>query len=340
MVKEFLSHLAGEYFANQPMARFTNLRLRVIDQGREVTAIQAGAMAREPSFSLNRAFPRPFSFLRAGLTCEEVPQSAGRGTLNIMMVVLAAIILMGLFAIYQSARAIVDLSERRSSFVSSVTHEVKTPLTNIRMYIEMLEQGIARDHEREQEYFRVLGSESSRLSRLINNVLEFSKLEKKQRDVDLQEGTFQEVIREVRDVMHEKLRQEGFTLKVELDDVRPFPYDREVMIQVLINLIENSMKFGKTSAVREITLSVRPGGDATKISVSDTGPGIPHHALKKVFDDFYRVESSLTRTTRGTGIGLALVKRFILAMGGSVTATNNDGPGCTITISLPSFSKP
>jgi signal transduction histidine kinase len=340
MVNEFLSHLAGEYFVNQPMARFTNLRLRVLDQGREVTAVQAGAVAGDPSFSLNRAFPRPFSFLRAGLTCEEIPRSASRGTLNIMTVVLAAIILMGLFAIYQSARAVVDLSERRSSFVSSVTHEVKTPLTNIRMYIEMLEQGIARDHEREQEYFRVLGSESARLSRLINNVLEFSKLEKKQRHVDLQEGTFEEVIQEVQDVMHEKLRQEGFALKVKLEDVRPFPYDREVMIQVLINLIENSMKFGKASSTREITLWVRGEGDSTKISVSDTGPGIPHYALKKVFDDFYRVESSLTQTTRGTGIGLALVKRFILAMGGSVTATNNDGPGCTITISLPSFPKP
>jgi signal transduction histidine kinase len=75
--------------------------------------------------------------------------------------------------------------------------------------------------------------------------------------------------------------------------------------------------------------------DQMRISVSDTGPGIPRHALKKVFDDFYRVDSSLTRTTKGTGIGLALVKRFVIAMGGSITATNNDGPGCTITISLP-----
>lgn len=81
-------------------------------------------------------------------------------------------------AIYQSARTIVDLSERRSQFVSSVTHELKTPLTNIRMYIEMLGQGIARDHEKEQEYFRIIDSESARLSRLINNVLDLSKLEK------------------------------------------------------------------------------------------------------------------------------------------------------------------
>jgi len=231
---------------------------------------------------------------------------------------------------------VVDLSERRSSFVSSVTHELKTPLSTIQMYIEMLEQGIARDHDREQEYFQILSSESSRLSRLINNVLEFANLEKKQRHLNLQEGTFEEVVQEVKDIMNKKLQQEGFTLKVKMDEIRPFKYDREVMIQVLINLIENSIKFGKKSTTREITLRVRPEGKQLKISVSDTGPGIPSHALKKVFDNFYRVDNELSQTTRGTGIGLALVKSFIIAMGGSVTASNNDGPGCTIIISLPS----
>jgi hypothetical protein len=122
VVKEFLSHLAGEYFVNQPMARFANLRLRAVDHGRELAAVQAGVVAGHPEFSLDRAFPRPFSFLHAALTCDEIPRSEGRRTLNIMMVVLAAIILMGLFAIYQSARAVMDLSERRSGFVSSVTN--------------------------------------------------------------------------------------------------------------------------------------------------------------------------------------------------------------------------
>ncbi|MBW1896305.1 MAG: ATP-binding protein [Deltaproteobacteria bacterium] len=116
---------------------------------------------------------------------------------------------------------------------------------------------------------------------------------------------------------------------------RPFKYDREVMIQILTNLIENSVKFGKTSPGREITLRVWPKDSWMNISVSDTGPGIPRNALKKVFDDFYRVESDLTRATSGTGIGLALVKRFVTAMGGSIEAKNNEGPGCTITVSLP-----
>ncbi len=334
-VNAFLEHLARTYFSTQPMANFTGLRLSVVDQGREAGAWQAGPFAENAGFVLNRGFPSPFSFLKAVLTCSQIPGSAGRRTLNIMMIVLAVIVLIGLFAIYRSARAIEDLAERRSQFVSSVTHELKTPLTNIRMYIEMLAQGIATSPDREQEYFRILDSEGARLSRLINNVLEMSKLERQQRHLNLQTGSFAEVVDEVETVMAEKIKQEGFTLIVELDDIPPFKYDREVMIQVLINLIENSIKFGKSSPQREIHIRTELEGRHAKIMVSDTGPGIPRQALKKIFNDFYRVENSLTRTTRGTGIGLALVKKFVQLMGGTVSAANNRGPGFTITISLP-----
>ena len=334
-VDAFLDYLTRTYFLTQPLAQFTALRLSVVDQEREAKAMQTGEISQNPDFILNRGFPSPFSFLKASLTCDRIPQSDGRQTLSIMLIVLAMIVLLGLFAIYRSVRAIVDLSERRSQFVSSVTHELKTPLTNIRMYIEMLEQGIATNPEREQEYFRILDSEGGRLSRLINNVLEMSKLEKSQRHINLQTGTFEEVIAETQAVMAEKLKQEGFTLSVRPGRLRPFEYDREVMIQVLINLIENSIKFGKNAPERDIGIRTVQESGGVKIMVSDTGPGIPHHALKKIFNDFYRVDNSLTRTTRGTGIGLALVKKFIHLMGGTVTASDNDGPGCTITIRLP-----
>jgi len=284
---------------------------------------------------LDRTFPSPFAFLSASLACDQIPRSAGRGTLNIIIGLLAVVVLMGLFAIYQSAKTVVDLSERRSNFVSSVTHELKTPLTNIRMYVEMLEQGIASDPRREQEYFRILDSEGLRLSRLINNVLELSKLEKNQRHINLQTGTFEEVIAETQSLMAERIKQEGFTLTLTSDRLRPFEYDREVMIQVLINLIENSLKFGKSAAERKITIRTAQEPDGVKIMVSDTGPGIPRDALKKIFNEFYRVDNSLTRTTGGTGIGLALVKKFVHLMGGTVSAADNAGPGCTITIRLP-----
>ncbi|MCB2166537.1 MAG: HAMP domain-containing histidine kinase [Deltaproteobacteria bacterium] len=334
-VNAFLNYLAGTYFATQPMSRFAQLRLEVNDMDHPATIIQTGANVHQAKFALDRGFPAPFNFLHARLTSEKIPPAASRQTLNIMVAILVAVFLLGLGAIYRSAHAMVDLSERRARFVSSVTHELKTPLTNIRMYIEMLEQGMARDTSREQDYLRVVGSESARLSRLINNVLELSRLEKKQRHFDMRKGDFQDVLDEVQAVMAEKVRQEDFTLTMAPSEGIEFVYDREVMVQILINLIENSIKFGRQSTTRHITIDVTIHDDHVDVTVADTGPGIPRHALKKIFDDFYRVEDALTRTTGGTGIGLSLVKKFMQAMGGSVTAANNTGPGCTITLRLP-----
>ncbi len=334
-IHNFMNHLVNAYFIGQPMARFARLDLSALDQKRQVFSLQAGAAARKAVFRLERRFPRPFSFLQASLTCETMPRSQGRKTLNIMVAGLGIIMLAGLFAIYQSARAVLELSERRSRFASSVTHELKTPLTNIRMYIEMLEQGIARSEEREQAYYKVLNSESGRLSRLINNVLEFSKLERKKLRLSWVTGTFEEVIDELKSVMQIKLRQEEFNLKVILEKVPPFEYDRELMLQVLINLLENSVKFAKSASHKDITLRVEPEGKWIRISVSDHGPGIPRHALKKVFDDFYRVDDSKGPTTRGTGIGLAFVKKAVTALNGKVRAEKNSPSGCNIVIHLP-----
>lgn len=334
-IQSFLNHLVDIHFRRQPMAAFSRLRLRVLDRDTEINSINAGVSEGAPQFILNRIFPKPFAFLHATLTSAQIPRSAGRSTLNIMMVFLAGVFLAGLLAIYYSTRTIVDLSKRRSRFVSSVTHELKTPLTNIRMYIEMLSQGMARDREREEAYLKIIDSEGARLTRLINNVLDLSKLEQKQRSVDLKPGTFEEVIREVEQVMAEKLKQDGFVLSTRPFQVDPFYYDREVMIQILINLIENSVKFGKWSDKKMIFIKVAAGDHQVDIRVSDSGPGIEPRALKKVFDEFFRVDNALSKKTRGTGIGLALVRKFVILMGGTVSAANNDGPGCTITISLP-----
>ena len=135
--------------------------------------------------------------------------------------------------------------------------------------------------------------------------------------------------------MAETLRQADFAFETIQTGERRFAYDKEVMIQVLINLIENSVKFGRHASVRRITLKVDRSSNPVLISVTDTGPGIAGHALKKIFEDFYRGDDAAARNTGGTGIGLALVKKFVVAMGGKVRAENNDGPGCTIFISLP-----
>jgi len=135
--------------------------------------------------------------------------------------------------------------------------------------------------------------------------------------------------------MAEPLRQAGFVLNCENSLTRPFRYDREIMVQVLINLIENSVKFGASSAVKAIAVRLREEGERVRVEVADTGPGIPARDVKKIFNDFYRAENAVTSAAGGTGIGLALVKRFVSLLGGRVSASNNPGPGCTISLDLP-----
>jgi signal transduction histidine kinase len=269
------------------------------------------------------------------LSCEDIPPSNSRGTLNVVLAALAGIFLMGVGAIYLSARKIEDYSERQARFVSAVTHELKTPLTTIRMYIEMLEQGMARDPEREQDYFRVLHSEGERLSRLITNVLELSRLEKRHRRPEMKTGDFADVLEEIGRLMAEPLRQGGFGLECENRLARSFRYDREIMVQVLVNLIENSIKFGRASARREIRIRLREEGRRIALEVSDTGPGIPEGDLGKIFNDFYRSKDTAARAVGGTGIGLGLVRRFLALVGGEISAANNRDAGCTFTIRLP-----
>ncbi|MBT8341850.1 MAG: HAMP domain-containing histidine kinase, partial [Desulfatitalea sp.] len=335
MVAPLLNHLAATYFDPHPLADFTRLSLMIMDSGGHSEVVRSGAAQAARRTVVERTFPAPFNFVSAAVLGENAPPSPARRTLNVALAVLGGVLLIGFWAIYQSVRSVVELSERRSQFVSSVTHELKTPLTNIRMYVEMLEQGIAATPEREHDYLGIVASESGRLSRLINNVLELAKLEKRQRHMDLQPGCLDDVLAEVRAVMSPKLAREGFELRVRDEKAPWFAYDREAMIQILINLMENSIKFGRHAEIRRITIAVAEADGRAVVTVTDTGPGIPKAALKRVFDDFYRAHNALTRTTGGTGIGLALVKKLVAAMGGQVQAANNDGPGCTITIRLP-----
>jgi signal transduction histidine kinase len=336
--KEFLHYVLDTYFSGQPIAEFTQLHLEISD-GEEIHYdMQTGSRLKNPVAVFNRIFPRPFSFLQITLMCERLPASNERWILNVMRVLTGVFILVGLVVMYQSARTVMELSERRAQFVSSVTHELKTPLTNIQMYSEMLEQGVALNRDREREYFRIIGTESRRLSRLIDHVLEFSKLSRKQRRFRLQKGCFDDVISDVQEILQEQLQQENFTFLVEKDDNLCFEYDREVMVQILVNVIENSIKFGKTSPTKEIRLSVQWQNTRVYIQVADTGPGIPPADLKHVFDAFYRADNVKDQAVRGTGLGLALVKKYVDALGGTVGAGNNKTSGCTITILLPKNS--
>lgn len=331
----FSQHMLATHFADQPLARFTQLQLWTQDGPSPQLQGALGVATDTVSLEMEHQFPRPFSFLKAHLVCNEIPPSSARAPLRLTLMVLAAVLLLGLFAIYRSVNAQVALAHRRSQFASAVTHELKTPLTTIRMYVEMLEQGMAGDPQSQKRYFEVLGTETARLGRLINNVLELSRLEKQQRPLTYGHGDLREVVQKVETTLGPQLKAAGFDFHVENRLREPFAYDAEVLVQVLINLIENSMKFGSGSERKKIHLVIERRRGAVNLAVIDSGPGIPRSDLKRIFEDFYRAEDEMTRTTSGTGIGLALVKRFARAMEGHVTATNNPEGGCTITLSIP-----
>ncbi|AGW14881.1 sensor histidine kinase [Megalodesulfovibrio gigas] len=331
----FLQHLMDRYFRAKQLPRIANLALAVMDHGRTVEIMADGLVTHgSPALHVSRQFPRPFTFLQAELLCPHIPVSEARATLNMLAWALAVVLVGGFAAVYRSARALNELSQRRAGFVSSVTHELKTPLTTIRMYAEMLEQGMAPSREREEEYLRTVGAEAERLSRLIGNVLEFAKLEKRTRRFEMQEGDLDDVFDEVRRVLGPTLTQSGFTLVEDVQLSHPIPYDREAMVQILLNLVENSIKFGHSAPEKRIAIRVTEEGGRVILCVEDTGPGVPSGALRKIFNDFYRVDDSLTRKTKGTGLGLALVKRLAEGMGGKVWAQNIDGGGLRVCIRL------
>lgn len=335
LLEPFLDHLFAAHYASQPISRYSRLTLRAAGAAASRSGAHGTADAAGGAVVAQRVFPAPFGFLSAEMHALSLPPSPARQTVTVALAILGVVMAAGLATLYRSARAVMDLSERRSRFVSAVTHELKTPLTNIRMYVEMLDQGIAATPEREQAYLGILASESARLSGLIDNVLELSRLEKQTRRFDFRQGDLSDVLAEVQAIMAEPLAREGFALTIRTDGVPVFAYDRDVLVQILINLMENSIKFGRQAPEKRIVVTAAAAGDRVDLSVSDSGPGIPRRALKHVFDDFYRVDDETVRRTGGTGIGLALVKNFVLAMGGRVWAKNNPGPGCTIGFSLP-----
>jgi signal transduction histidine kinase len=217
-----------------------------------------------------------------------------------------------------------------------VTHELKTPLTAIRMYGEMLRDGIVPSDAKRQEYYRHITAESERLSRLINNVLEFSRIEKGTRDMVLVTGSVDPVVQEAVALVRPHVEAEGFALRVETDGtLPPVRFERDALLQVLFNLVDNAVKYARDGAERWIVVRVAQADGGVCLAVRDSGPGVPERHLAHVFEPFYRGERELTRRSRGTGLGLALVRGLVERMGARVDGRNVPDGGFEVTVAFP-----
>jgi signal transduction histidine kinase len=243
----------------------------------------------------------------------------------------------GLFGIYNLTSTQIKASKKRQDFISAVSHELKTPLTSIRMYGEMLENGWVVSQERTQHYYRLIASEAERLSRLIQNVLNLSALEKKQWMVNMQPSNprlfFEDFIAKYRATVE----RAGFEMDVQMDDFTlDILIDPDACFQILMNITENSLKFSKDFLPKKIDFELRVFPDSLVLSIRDYGPGIPPSEMTKVFDDFYRIENEMIRKTSGTGIGLSLVRHLCNAMNIRVEISNAN-PGLKSEIRFPTL---
>jgi len=284
-------------------------------------------------------FGEPFDTLGAILTLEPLPGVGSTTPIYLLAGLLALAAAAGLAAVYRMVSVVVHFAERRNNFVAAVSHELKTPLTSIRMYGEMLRDGLVSSETKRGEYYRTITDESERLSRLINNVLEFSRLEKGQQDLHVARGSLAALLKEVVEQLRPHAEHEGFGLDLDLEPALPaLGFDRDAVIQVIFNLVDNSLKYARNAERKQIELVCRRRGDRVFLSLRDYGPGVPRRHLSRVFEAFYRGEDELTRTTKGTGIGLALVKELVESMGASISAANLDpseGGGFAVQIAFP-----
>ena len=267
-----------------------------------------------------------------GTTLEAIGQHFAR-TNFLALGALSLLLAGGIVFTYHNVSKEMALARLKSDFVSNVSHELRTPLSLIRLYAETLELGRLNSGEKYQEYYCIIRKESERLTALINNILDFSRIEAGRKEYDFRETDLRELVRNTLDSYRYQIEQNGFTYEEKIDEVPPLRVDREAMARSLLNLVNNALKYSQDRKYIGVKLYRENG--SVKLEVSDHGIGIPHQEQHKIFEKFYRVGDPLVHNTKGSGLGLSLVRHIVQAHGGEVLVDSAAGAGSKFTIALP-----
>jgi len=242
--------------------------------------------------------------------------------------------LFGAYFLWSDVGRELRMAEMRSQFIASVSHELKTPLTAIRIFAETLRMDRFKDTQVKMEYLDTIVNESHRLTRLLNNVLDFSKIEKGKRTYRKEPACLSDIVHAAVQATQYPLKQQDFHLNVQVEEKLPdICVDRDAMAQAILNLLSNAMKYSGES--RRIELRVRKKAGHAVIEVSDQGIGIDPTHQKRIFEKFYRVPSEQNQRIPGTGLGLALVFHIVKAHDGHIEVQSALGKGSTFSIHLP-----
>jgi signal transduction histidine kinase len=266
-----------------------------------------------------------------------LPAAPGAHLLYWIGAALVAILCGGIYLIYRLGLRQIALARQQQDFVSAVSHELKTPLTSIRMYGELLREGWVPEEKR-TTYYAYIHDESERLSRLIDNVLQLARMTRNDLRLHLRPVSAGELMELTRSKVTSRVERAGFVLDIDCGAqaaASVVSVDEDAFSQILINLVDNAVKFSANAEPKRVDIGCRLADPGTLVFwVRDYGPGVPPAQMRKIFRLFYRVDGGLTRETAGTGIGLALVRQLAEAMGGSVDVANRE-PGAELRLSVP-----
>jgi signal transduction histidine kinase len=269
-------------------------------------------------------------------TGRSIEQLAGRER-HLYLALFIGILAVMLIGIVVLARAVIhetEISSMKSEFVSNVTHELKTPLSLIRMFGETLESGIVNEEGKRKEFYSIIRKESERLTHLINNVLDFSRIDSGIKEYDIAETDLASIIRHSLEAYKFHIRDRGFEIesKIPGEPVMVF-VDKDAISQAFLNLLSNAVKYSEDC--KYIGVEISREKDLVKISVADHGIGMAKGELKRIFDKFYRVPNYTVKQARGSGLGLTLTRHIIEAHGGTIDVESEPGKGSRFTIRLP-----
>jgi len=261
---------------------------------------------------------------------------AARLTLWLITLILLGAVGVGSVLVMRSVTYEMRLATQKTDFVSNVSHELKTPLTSIRMFSELLERTEQHDGERVREYSRVIGKESARLGRLINRLLDFSRLDRGEYKLEKTRVDLRNLVEET--VANHRMQMESEGLEVDLrlpEDSDIFiEADSDALAQVLLNLLSNAEKYAAAGGEVAVELFSASNGLA-KIEIRDRGPGIRLSNQRKIFDKFYRADESMNSGIEGSGIGLALCRQILEMHGGTISYARREKGGSVFSIELP-----
>jgi signal transduction histidine kinase len=291
----------------------------------------------EAEHNLENVFPGlTLAIKYQGMTVADI----GARFLRYNYIVLAALSLFmiaGIFLTYRNVSKEMNLARQKSDFVANVSHELRTPLALIRLYAETLELGRLTAKEKYQEYFRIIREESERLTALINNILDFSRIDAGRKEYEFQETNLGELVHSTLDSYRFQIQQNGFGFEENISaDIPPVNVDREAIARSLLNLVNNALKYSKDQ--KHIAVKLYRVNGSVKLEVQDRGIGIPINEQEKIFEKFYRCGDPLVHNVKGSGLGLSLVRHIVRAHGGDVLVESTPDKGSKFTIALPLVS--